>query len=98
MKADATLRDDLKLLPGLNLSTRAALAKARNDRATYDSEASAVAAQPRIQAIFGEMAEFMTSPPEVKKGECHLDDVEVQTPHGKNPQSGAFCIQQGVDF
>jgi hypothetical protein len=29
-----------------------------------------VAAQPRIQAIFGQMAEFMTSPPEVKEGDA----------------------------
>ena len=36
--------------------------------ARYDSEESAVAAQSRIQAIFGEMAEFMTSPPEIKEG------------------------------
>ena len=28
-----------------------------------------MAAQPKIQEIFGEMAEYMTSPPEVKAGD-----------------------------
>ena len=36
--------------------------------ASYDNEASAVAAQPRIHEVLGKMAEFMTSPPEVKEG------------------------------
>ena len=36
--------------------------------ARYDSEASATAAQPAIQGIFAQMAEFMTSPPDVKGG------------------------------
>jgi hypothetical protein len=35
----------------------------------YDCEESAMAAQPKIQEIFGEMAEYMTSPPEVKAGD-----------------------------
>ncbi len=34
----------------------------------YDNEASAEAAQPKIQEILGEMAEFLTRPPEVKAG------------------------------
>jgi hypothetical protein len=36
--------------------------------ARYDSEASATAAQSAIQGIFAQMAEFMTSPPDVKGG------------------------------
>ena len=37
--------------------------------ASYDSEASAAAAQSKVQEIFGKMAEYMTSPPKVKGGD-----------------------------
>jgi hypothetical protein len=36
---------------------------------SWDSAASAEAAQPQIQEILGGMAEYMTSPPEVKGGD-----------------------------
>jgi hypothetical protein len=36
---------------------------------SWDSAASAEAAQPKIQEILGSMAEYMTSPPEVKGGD-----------------------------
>jgi hypothetical protein len=36
---------------------------------SWDSGASAEAAQPKIQEIFGKMAEYMTSPPEAKGGD-----------------------------
>ena len=69
VKADSTLRDDLKAVAGLESVHSCRIGEGQGMIvATYDSEASAVAAQPRIQAIFGEMAEFMTSPPEVKEG------------------------------
>ena len=68
-KADATLRDDLKAVNGLESVHSCRVAEGQGMIvAIYDSEASAVAAQPKIQAIFGEMAEFMTSAPEVKEG------------------------------
>ena len=35
----------------------------------YQSESAAQDAQPQIQAIFGRMAPFMTSMPEVRGGE-----------------------------
>jgi hypothetical protein len=69
VKADTTLRDDLKAIVGLESVRSCRISEGQAMiAASYDSEASAVAAQPRIQEIFGEMAEFMTSPPEVKEG------------------------------
>ena len=69
VKADATLRDNLKAIAGLESVHSCRIGDGQGMIvASYDSEASAVAAQPRIQAVFGEMAEFMTSPPEVKEG------------------------------
>ena len=69
VKADETLRDNLKAIAGLDSVHSCRIGEGQvTIVANYDSEASAVAAQPRIQAIFGEMAEFMTSPPEVIEG------------------------------
>ena len=69
VKADETLRDNLKAIAGLDSVHSCRIGEGQGMIvANYDSEASAVAAQPRIQAIFGEMAEYMTSPPEVKEG------------------------------
>ena len=69
VKADATLRDNLKAIAGLESVHSCRIGEGQGMIvASYDSEASAVAAQPRIQAVFGEMAEFMTSPPEVIEG------------------------------
>ena len=69
VKADATLRDNLKAIAGLDSVHSCRIGEGQGMIvASYDSEASAVAAQPRIQAVFGEMAEFMTSPPEVIEG------------------------------
>ncbi len=68
-KMDATIRDDLKTIAGL-----LSIHECRIDDgqgmiiSSWDSEASVEAAQPKIQEIFGEMAEFMTSPPEAKGG------------------------------
>ena len=69
VKADETLRDNLKAIAGLDSVHSCRIGEGQGMiGANYDSEASALAAQPRIQAIFGEMAEFMTSPPEVIEG------------------------------
>ena len=70
MKADETLRDDLKAIAGLESVHSCRVGEGQGMIvASYDSEASAVSAQPRIQEIFGKMAEFMTSPPEAKGGD-----------------------------
>ena len=69
VKADATLRDNLKAIAGLESVHSCRIGEGQGMIvASYDSEESALAAQPRIQAVFGEMAEFMTSPPEVIEG------------------------------
>ena len=69
VKADETLRDNLKAIAGLDSVHSCRIGEGQGMIvASYDSEASALAAQPRIQAIFGEMAEFMPSPPEVIEG------------------------------
>jgi len=70
VKADETLRDDLKAIAGLESVHSCRVGEGQGMIvASYDSEASAVSAQPRIQEIFGKMAEFMTSPPEAKGGD-----------------------------
>ena len=69
-KMDATIRGDLKAIPGLESVEECRIDEGQGMIiARYDSEASAMAAQPKIQEIFGEMAEYMTSPPEVKAGD-----------------------------
>ena len=69
VKADEKLRDNLKTIAGLESVHSCRIGEGQGMIvAIYDSEASAVAAQPKIQALFGEMAEFMTSLPEVKEG------------------------------
>jgi hypothetical protein len=66
---DATIRDDLKAIAGLQSIDECRIGEGQGMIiASYDSEASAVTAQPKVQEIFGKMAEYMTSPPEVKGG------------------------------
>ena len=68
-KMDATIRDQLKGIAGLESVHECQIGDGQAMIISrYDSEASAVAAQPTIQEILGEMAEFVTSPPEVKVG------------------------------
>ena len=68
-RMDGAIRKDLQSIAGLESVDECRIGEGQGMIvAAYDSEASAVAAQPKIQAIFGEMAEFMTSPPEVKEG------------------------------
>ena len=70
VKADEMLRDNLKAIAGLESVHSCRVGEGQGMIvASYDSEASAVSAQPRIQEIFGKMAEFMTSPPEAKGGD-----------------------------
>ena len=68
-KMDSTIRDKLKAIAGLESVHECQIGDGQAMIISrYDSEASAVAAQPTIQEILGEMAEFVTSPPEVKVG------------------------------
>ena len=68
-KMDSTIRDKLKAITGLESAHECRIGDGQAMIISrYDSEASAVAAQPTIQEILGEMAEFVTSPPEVKVG------------------------------
>ena len=69
-KMDAMIRDDLKTIAGLESLHECRIGDGRGMIiSTWDSEASVEAAQPKIQEIFGKMAEYMTSPPEVKGGD-----------------------------
>ena len=69
VKAGATLRDGLKAIAGLESVHECQIGDGQAMIISrYDNEASADAAQPKIQEILGEMAEFLTSPPEVKAG------------------------------
>ena len=63
------IRDDLKAIAGLKSLHDCQIGDGQGMIiSTWDSEASVEAAQPKIQEIFGKMAEYMTSPPEVKGG------------------------------
>ena len=68
-KMDTAIRDDLKAIAGLESVQECRIGDGQGMIvSSWDSEASAEAAQPKIQEIFGKMAEYMTSPPEVKAG------------------------------
>ena len=69
-KMDATIRDELRSIAGLESIHQCWIGEGlAMIVATYDNEASAVAARPKVQEIFGKMAEYMTSPPEFKEGD-----------------------------
>ena len=69
-KMDATIRDDLKAIVGLQSLHECRTGDGQGMIiSSWDNEESVEAAQPKIQEIFGKMAEYMTSPPEVKGGE-----------------------------
>ena len=69
-KMDATIRDKLKAIAGLESVHECQIGDGQGMIvSSWDSGASAEAAQPKIQEIFGKMAEYMTSPPEVKGGD-----------------------------
>ena len=68
-KMDATIRDDLKAIAGLQSLRECRIGDGQGMIiSSWDSEESVEAAQPKIQEIFGKMAEYMTSPPEVQGG------------------------------
>ena len=69
-KMDGAVRKDLQSIAGLESVDEGRIGEGQGMIvASYDSESSAVAAQPKVQEIFGKMAEYMTSPPEVKEGD-----------------------------
>ena len=61
-----SVRDEMKLIECLQ-SVRVADGKGVIG-ASYDTEASASAAMPKIQEILGKLAPVMTAPPEVQEG------------------------------
>ena len=69
-KMDGAVRKDLQSIAGLESVDEWRIGEGQGMIISrYDSEESATAAQPKIQEILGEMAEYMTSPPEVKAGD-----------------------------
>ena len=69
-KMDTTIRDDLKAIAGLESVQECRIGDGQGMIiSSWDSAASAEAAQSKIQEILGGMAEYMTSPPEVKGGD-----------------------------
>ena len=69
-KMDTTIRDDLRAIAGLQSVQECRIGDGQGMIiSSWDSAASAEAAQPKIQEILGSMAEYMTSPPEVKGGD-----------------------------
>ena len=66
--ADAA-RDEMKGIEGLQSvrTVRVAYGKAVVG-AAYDTEGSASAAMPKIQAILGKLAAVLTAPPEMQEG------------------------------
>ena len=69
-RMDGAVRKDLQSIAGLESVVECRIGEGQGMIISrYDSEESATAAQPKIQEILGEMAEYMTSPPEVKAGD-----------------------------
>ena len=66
--ADAA-RDEMKGIEGLQSIRTVRVADGKLVvGASYDTEASASSAMPKIQAIMGKLAPVMTAPPEVQEG------------------------------
>mgnify|MGYP000306573058 CR=1 FL=1 len=64
-----SVRDEMKLIEGLQSIRSARVGDGKSVTvASYDTEASANAAMPKIQAIMGKLAPVMTAPPEVQEG------------------------------
>ena len=69
-----TFREDLKAIDGLEM-----IHSCQTDGgegmiiARYDNKESATSAQPKVRAILGQMASFMTSQPEIKGGNVILE-------------------------
>jgi len=69
-KMDRTIRDDLKAIAGLESVQECRIGDAQVMLVSvWESAAAAEAAQPRLQEIIGSMAEYITTPPEVKAGD-----------------------------
>ena len=65
-----TFRDELHAIDGLEMVHSCVIEEGQGMIVSrYQSESAAQDAQPQIQAIFGRMAPFMTSMPEVRGGE-----------------------------
>ncbi|MEK9786069.1 MAG: antibiotic biosynthesis monooxygenase [Arenicellales bacterium] len=65
-----TFRDELNAIDGLESVHSCEMDEGEGMIVSqYSSESAANDAQPQIQSIFGRMAPFMTSMPEVKGGE-----------------------------
>ena len=64
-----SVRDEMKGIEGLQSIRSARVGDGKSVTvASYDTEESASAAMPKIQAILGKLAPVMTAPPEVQEG------------------------------
>ena len=66
--ADAA-RDEMKAIEGLRSISSARVGDGKSVTvASYDTEASASSAAPKIQAILGKLAAVLNAPPEIQEG------------------------------
>ena len=64
-----SVRDEMKLIEGLQSIRSARVGDGKSVTvASYDTEASASSAAPKIQAILGKLAAVLTALPEVQEG------------------------------
>ena len=69
-----TLRDEMKSINGLESVRMCEVGEGELvGMARYDSEKSATAAQPQVQSILGQLADFMTGPPDSRVGSVIWD-------------------------
>jgi hypothetical protein len=66
--------DKLTAIPGIHSGVIVRVSPGKTITiASYDTQESAAAAQPQIQAILGQLAGLLTAPPEVQEGPVLLD-------------------------
>ena len=91
-KMDGAVRKDLQSIAGLESVDECRIGEGQGMIISrYDSEESATAAQPKIQEILGEMAEYMTSPPEVKAGDV-IWSMQVVSQILQSPVERGFVL------
>ena len=69
LTATEAARDEMKAIAGLQSAVIVRVGDGKSITiGAYDTEESAAPAQPKVQAIFGRLAEWLTAPPEVQEG------------------------------
>ena len=69
LTATEATRDEMKAILGLQSAVIVRVGDGKSITiGVYNTEESAATAQPKVQAIFGRLTEWLTAPPEVQEG------------------------------